>query len=382
MAKRDYYEVLEIHRDASAAEIKKAYRKVAVKHHPDKNPNDPAGAEERFKEAAEAYEVLGDEQKRARYDQYGHEGVSSQFGQGGFQWSDFSHAGEMDDVFGNIFNAFFGGGGGGGSQRQPKGRDIRVRYPITLEEAFKGVDTKISFERRELCDTCTGTGAKAGTKPKICPNCAGSGVERMSRGFFAVQTTCRICNGQGSIIEQPCTTCNGGGFKKKKVEVPFEIPAGVDNGMSLRIRGEGEPMPGNESKNLRGDLYINFELKEHESFTREGQDLYLEQPLSITQATLGSEIDLHTLHGDKKLPVPPGTQTHQVFRLKGLGMPTGNGGFGDLFVRTIVVTPKKLSEKQKELLKEFAKLSNEDLKQYKKKSFFSKIKETIEDVVG
>jgi len=379
MSKRDYYEVLMVEKTSSSEEIKKAYRKVAMKYHPDRNPEDTEAAAEKFKEASEAYEVLSDEQKRELYDKYGHQGLDSQFGQGGFQWSDFSHQGEVNDIFGDIFSAFFGGGGGG-RQRQPKGRDIRIRYPMELKDAFEGVTTKISINRNELCTTCNGNGAKPGTKPKMCPNCGGAGVERLSRGFFAVQTTCRICEGRGTIIEEKCPTCSGSCFVKKKVEIPIEIPQGVDNGMSLRLRGEGEPFAGEGG--LRGDLYVNFEIKEHEVFTRDGDDIYIEYPMTYAQAALGTEMEVPTLEGDKKLPIPPGTQTHKVFRLRGIGMPGQGGHRGDQFVRVVVVTPRKMTDKQKDLLKEFAALSKEDLKKYKKKGFFEKMKQTIEDVVG
>ncbi len=383
MSVRDYYEVLGIGREATAEEVKKAYRKVAMKEHPDRNPDDPEGAAERFKEAAEAYEVLSDAEKRARYDKYGHEGLKSAFGGGGFQWSDFHHANEMQDIFGDIFSAFFGGGGGGGRRGVARGRDIRIRYGITLEEAFAGKEAKVAFERRETCETCKGSGAAEGTSRRPCLQCGGTGTMRLSRGFFAVQTTCDRCGGAGSIIEKPCAGCHGQGLVGKKVEVKFDIPPGVDNGMSMRLRGEGEPYAGqNGATGERGDLYVNFEVKEHEVFAREGSDIYIETPISFSQAALGATISVPTLHGDQELPVPHGTQSHKVFRLKGKGMPTGNGGFGDQYVRIVVITPKKLNDRQKELLRELAKESKEDFKEYRKKSFFEKVKDTIEDVVG
>lgn len=383
MAKRDYYEVLGVERSASADEIKKAYRKVAMKYHPDRNPDDPEGAAEMFKEAAEAYEVLSDADKRARYDRYGHEGVRSAFSGGGFDWSDFHHASEMHDIFGDLFSAFFGGGGGfGGGGRGVRGRDIRIRFPLTLEEAFTGKSAKVSFERREVCDTCSGSGAAPGSKPETCRHCGGSGRVRITRGFFAVQTACDVCGGRGTVIANPCKDCHGEGLRPKKVEIPFEIPAGVDDGMSLRIQGEGEPVPPSAGKGPRGDLHVSFQLREHEVFTREGNNIVMELPVSFPMVTLGTEIEVPTLHGEHRISIPPGTQSHTVFRLRGKGMPELGGRHGDHFIRLVVVTPKKLNDKQKELLRAFSKESKEDLKAYRKKSFFQKIRETIEDAVS
>jgi molecular chaperone DnaJ len=380
MAKRDYYEVLEVERSATKEEIKKAYRKVALKFHPDRNPGNPE-AEEKFKEAAEAYEVLGDDEKRARYDRYGHEGVKSAFGSGGFQWSDFHHASEMEDIFGGLFSAFFGGGNPfGGGRSGPRGRDIRMRYPLTLEEAFSGTRAKVSFERREVCSPCGGSGAAAGSKPERCPRCGGSGTVRHSRGFFSVQTTCDQCGGAGTTISKPCPDCRGEGLVPRKVELAFDIPAGVDDGMSLRLRGEGEPAP--QGRGERGDLYVNFQMREHDLYTREGSHIHLDLPVSITQCALGAEIRVPTLHGEQIVNLPSGTQSHTVFRLRGKGMPAGNGTFGDQFVRTIVVTPRKLTDRQRELLLALAEESHEDYHSCRKKSFFQKLKDTIVDVVS
>lgn len=378
MSKRDYYEVLGVEKNATGEEIKKAYRKVAMKYHPDRNPTDTEAAAEKFKEASEAYEVLSDDDKRARYDRFGHEGVKSAFGQGGFQWSDFHHAGDVQDIFGDLFSAFFGGGQA--RRGPPRGRDIRIRYPMTLEEAFAGKSTKVSFERRERCDTCKGNGAAPGSGRKTCTRCGGVGQVRMQRGFFSVQTTCDACGGAGSIIEKPCPTCSGAGMVAQKVTVPFDIPPGVDNGMQMRIRGEGEPAP--QAGGERGDLYVNFEIADSETFVREGTNLYTEVPVSFAQAALGANVAVPCLHGEQKIDVPAGTQTHTVFRLRGKGMPNGQGGFGDQLVRVVVATPRKLSEKQKELLRELAREGQEELKPRKKRSFFERVKDAVEDVVG
>lgn len=379
MAKRDYYEILGVGKTSSPEEIKKAYRKTAMKYHPDRNPGNTE-AEDLFKEASEAYEVLSDAEKRARYDRFGHEGVK--FGQGGFQWSDFHHAGDVEDIFGDIFSAFFGGGGGGfgrGRRRAARGRDIRLRYPLSLEDAFKGVSAKVTFDRREACDTCSGSGCAPGTGRKTCSQCRGAGQVRIQRGFFAVQTTCDQCGGSGQIFEQACPTCGGQGLTPQKVQVQFEAPAGVDSGMTMRLRGEGEPPPpGIEGE--RGDLYINFEVQEHDVFHRDGVDIAIDQPISYAQAALGAAIKVPTLHGDEELQVPPATQTHRIFRLKGKGMPTGDGRFGDQHVRVVVTTPKRLTDRQKELLVEFAKESNEELHPYKKRSIFEKVRQTFDDL--
>ncbi|MDK2970561.1 MAG: molecular chaperone DnaJ [Candidatus Sumerlaeota bacterium] len=382
MAKRDYYEVIGVARTATKDEIKKAYRKVAMKYHPDRNPGNPE-TEELFKEAAEAYEVLGDDEKRQRYDRFGHEGLKSTFGNGGFQWSDFHHASEMEDVFGGLFSAFFGGGnpfGGGGGRGGPRGRDIRIRYPLTLEEAFAGKAAKVTFERREPCETCGGTGAAPGSSPERCSRCGGSGAVRLSRGFFSVQTTCEACGGAGTVITKPCPDCGGEALIGKKVEVSFDIPPGVDDGMSLRLRGEGEAAQGSGS--TRGDLYVGFQVREHDVFTREGTNIILEMPISFTQSALGAELTVPTLHGDQTVQIPPGTQSHTVFRLRGKGMPAGDGSYGDQYLRTVVVTPRKLNDRQRELLRELAAESKEDYHAYRKKSFFQKLRDTILDVGG
>lgn len=388
--KRDYYEVLEVSKTATAEEIKKSYRKTAMKYHPDRNPGNPE-AEEMFKEAAEAYEVLSDKDKRARYDQFGHEGLRNSFGGGGFQWSDFHGAGEFQDIFGDFFSAFFGGGAGPGGARRgrPKGRDIRVRYPMKIEEAFEGGSAKVSLERRETCETCNGTGAKKGAGYRTCPRCAGAGQVRLQRGFFVVATSCDQCGGRGKIIEAPCEDCGGAALKTKKVNVTFEIPAGVDNGMQMRLRGEGEappPMEGGAGGGERGDLMVHFQVEEHDLFAREGADIYVDVPVSFSQAALGAALKVPCLHGEQDLNIPPGTQTHKVFRLRGKGMPlvdsTGaSRGFGDQYCRVLVITPRKLTDKQKALFKQLAEQSHEELSPYKKKGFLDRVKQTIEDVV-
>ncbi len=374
--KRDYYEVLGVEKTATADELKKAYRKVAMKYHPDRNPENPDEAEAMFKEASEAYEVLSDEQKRSRYDQFGHEGVKSTFGAGGFNWSDFHHASDIEDIFGDFFSAFFGGGGrrrqrGGGT----RGRDIAVRYRLSLEDAFHGKEAEISFERLEECETCSGSGAKPGTSPKTCQTCGGIGVVRQARGFFAVETSCPACGGSGQIIPEKCEDCEGRGRIPHKASVEFTIPSGVDGGMTLRVRGEGEAgLQGAP----RGDLLVRFEMEQHEEFVREGADIYMEEMVTFPMAALGAEIEVDTLHGVEKLSIPKGTPNHKVFRLRGKGMPTSTNGrsYGDQYVRIAVDVPKKLNQRQKELLVEFARESGNEIKPGHR-GFFDRLKEKL-----
>lgn len=360
MSKRDYYEILDVGRDASPEELKKAYRKVAMKYHPDRNPENPEDAAEHFKEASEAYEVLSDPETRSRYDRFGHEGVKSAFGAGGFNWGDFHHRGDVEDIFGDIFNAFFGGGGR--RQRGPgRGRDVAVRYKVTLDEAFTGKMAEIAFQRLETCATCSGNGCRPGTQPGTCATCNGIGVVRQARGFFAVETTCPSCSGSGKVITDPCSDCRGKGRVSQKAEVSFSVPPGVDGGMSMRIQGEGEAGPPGGS---RGDLIVRFELEEHEHFVREGADIYYEARISFPLAALGGEITVPTLHGEETIHVPAGTQTHKVFKLRGKGMQRSVNAvhFGDQYVRVVVDVPKKLTARQKELLEEFSEISGHKVK--------------------
>lgn len=377
MAKRDYYEVLGVGREASPDELKKAYRKLAMQYHPDRNPANPDEAAELFKEASEAYEVLSDSEKRSRYDRFGHDGVKSTFGSGGFSWQDFHHQADVEDIFGDIFSAFFGGGGRQRRSRTgpQRGRDIAVRYGLTLEEAFNGKEADITFERLEECEKCGGSGCRKGTSAQSCSTCGGRGIVRQARGFFAVETTCPTCRGNGQLIENPCEACSGNGMVGRKAHVQFLIPSGVDNGMSLRVRGDGEAgLRGGE----RGDLLVRFEVEEHPVFKREGADIYMEETISFPMAALGAEIDIDTLHGTESLTIPPGTQNHRMFKLRGKGMPNSAGGrsYGDQFVRIAVEVPHKLTQRQKELLVEFAKESGEDFKPGHR-SFLDKLKETF-----
>lgn len=374
MSKRDYYEVLGVERNAGAEELKKAYRKLAIKFHPDKNPGNQEEAAEKFKEASEAYEVLSDSEKRSRYDRFGHEGVKGSFGAGGFNWGDFHHRSDVEDIFGDIFNAFFGGGGGRRGRGQGRGRDVAVRYRITLEDAFQGKMAEIAFERLEGCSTCNGSGAKKGTQPQTCRTCGGAGAVRQSRGFFAIETACPTCGGSGKVIADPCDSCNGQGRIPGKAEVEFSVPPGVDSGMSLRVPGEGEAgPPGGE----RGDLIVRFEIEEHEHFAREGADIYHEAHISFPLATLGGEITVPTLHGEEKIKIPHGTPTHKVFKLRGKGMQRSVNGvsFGDQYVRVVVDVPTKINARQKELLEEFAELSGSPVKA--SKGFFQSLKDRL-----
>lgn len=376
MAKRDYYEILGVAKTASADEIKKAYRRVAKQHHPDKNPGN-AEAEAKFKEACEAYEVLSDEQKRARYDQYGHQGVN--FGQGGFNYENFTHAGDFEDIFSSIFGNIFGGGGGqtrGRGPQQERGRDLKVNLSITLEEAFAGKEAEIALTRLESCDTCSGSGAAAGSRPKTCSRCRGTGAVRFQQGFFSINTVCDTCQGQGQVVENPCSSCTGRGRINKRSRVKVKIPAGVDTDNRVRVSGEGEVGPNNGP---RGDLYLDITVKDHDVFEREGDDLITQVRLSFAQAALGDEIVVPTLDGDESITVAPGTQSHTLFRLSGKGMPRVNENRrrGDLYVRTIVATPTHVTERERELLRELAEINSEKISEGK--GFFSRLKQEIKN---
>ncbi|MDK2820903.1 MAG: molecular chaperone DnaJ [Clostridia bacterium] len=374
MAKRDYYEVLGVSREASEDEIKKAYRRLARKYHPDMNPGDKS-AEEKFKEVQEAYEVLSNSDKRARYDQFGHAGTDAGgAGFGGFGNADFGG-------FGDIFDMFFSSGFGGTAHRngpQP-GADLRLDLEISFEEAAFGVEKEVGIPRQEKCPVCDGTGAAKGTKPKTCPTCHGTGQVRISQntplGHFQSVRTCHQCHGEGTIIEKPCSNCRGRGTVQKTRKIKINIPPGVDTGARLRMTGEGE-------SGLRGgppgDLYIHINVRPHKFFKRKGYDVICEVPINIVQATLGDSIKVPTLDGKVEINIPEGTQTGTQFRLKGKGIPRLNGiGRGDQHVKVYVETPTNLSERQKELLREFAKLDGLEVKGVKKnneKNFFKKVK--------
>jgi molecular chaperone DnaJ len=358
MSKRDYYEVLAVSRTASDQEIKSAYRRLAVKYHPDKNPND-ATAEEKFKEAAEAYSVLQDAEQRRRYDRFGHAGVASGGGAGAWGAPGF---GGIEDILGDLFG--FGdvfGGARTGSRRSAaqRGADLRYDLEISLEEASSGMTAQLRIPRLESCDTCKGSGAAEGTQAETCTTCSGSGQVRYQQGFFSVARTCSACRGAGRVIKTPCKDCNGAGRVEREKQMEVKIPAGVETGSRLRVQGEGEAgTQGGPS----GDLYVVIHVAEHEQFERQGNNLYEAVPITFTQAALGAELKVKTLDGEEKLKVPMGTQTGTVFRLKGKGMPQlGGRGKGDLFVSVSVITPTSLTREQRRLLEQLAEVESKDL---------------------
>ncbi len=344
MSKRDYYEILGIGRNASEAELKKSYRRLAMKYHPDRNQGDArVESEESFKEAKEAYEVLSDPRKRAAYDQFGHSGVESTMGGG-------PSAGGFRDIFDEMFGDIFGGGRAGGS-RVYRGADLRYDLELSLEDAVFGTTAKIRVPVTADCGTCRGTGAKKGTSPATCPTCSGAGQVRMQQGFFSIQQTCPHCRGTGKIIKNPCEECGGGGRVKKYKTISVKVPAGVDNGDRIRLAGEGEP---GENRGPPGDLYVQMAVREHPIFTRDNNHLYCEVPISFTTAALGGELEVPTLDSRVMLKISSETQTGKLFRLRGRGVRSvRGGGTGDLICRVILETPVNLNKKQKELLREF-----------------------------
>jgi len=359
--KRDYYEILGVARDASLDQIKQAYRKLALKYHPDRNKGNEE-AEEKFKESTEAYEILRDPKKRAQYDKFGHEGVAGfeGFGRGAYQ--DFSDIfGDFD--LGDIFESFFGGGGFGGrtqrTRRAQRGRDIQYDLTINLDEAATGKEVQIEIPRQEVCHSCNGSGAAAGTKPAVCPVCNGQGQVRQTQGFFSITQTCYKCRGEGKIITSPCKTCRGSGLEVKQRTITVKVPAGVESGSRLKITGEGEQGP---NAGPRGDLYVMIHIKKHMIFERHGNDLICMVDVPFTMVCLGGEIEVPTILGKKaKMKIPAGTENGQIFRLKGNGMPyLGSYGKGDQLVKINIKVPKKLSPRQKELLKEFSKIEGEE----------------------
>ncbi len=352
-SKRDYYEILGVPKNASDDEIKKAYRKLAMKHHPDRNQGDAAKeAEAKFKEAKEAYEMLSDAEKRAAYDQYGHAGVDPNMrgGPGGGEgFGGFAEA--FGDIFGDIFGQQGGRGGRGGGGRQVfRGSDLSYAMEVTLEEAATGKDAQIRIPSWEECGSCHGSGAKAGTSAKTCTTCNGAGTVHMRQGFFSIQQTCPHCHGTGKIIPEPCTACSGQGKIKKQKTLEIKIPAGIDDGQRIRSSGNGEP---GQNGGPAGDLYIEIRLRKHDIFEREGDDLHCQVPVSMTTAALGGEIDVPTLQGKATIDLPEGTQSGKTFRLRGKGVKGVRSSYpGDLYCHVAVETPVKLTEHQRKLLKE------------------------------
>jgi molecular chaperone DnaJ len=367
MAKRDYYEVLGVPKDADADALKKAYRKLAMKHHPDRNPGDK-DAETKFKEAAEAYEVLSDEAKRKRYDQMGHAGVEG-----------MGHAGQgfnsMEDVFaqfgdvfggGSIFDQFFGGGGRG---QRNQGAHLKVQLEIPFRDSVFGCSRTIDLKRNETCETCSGSGAKAGSKARACRLCGGAGIVRQGQGFFVVQTTCPQCGGAGKVIPDPCGSCRGSGVTPKKITIKVRIPPGIEDGSRLRVGGEGEP---GRDGGPRGDLFVFVSVAEDQFFERHNNDVACKVPLTYAQAALGADIEVPTLDGSATLRIPAGTQPGDMLRMRGLGIPDPeHGKRGDQIVMATINVPKRLNDRQKELLRELGEIEEKTGEQ---RSFFDKIK--------
>jgi molecular chaperone DnaJ len=387
-AKRDYYEVLSVERSATSTEIKTAFRKLARQHHPDRNQGD-AKAADAFKEALEAYEVLSDQQKRQLYDRYGHQGVT--FGPTGFGSGDFTHFGDISDLFGNsdlgdLLGSLFGGGGRGRNRRR-KGRDLRRVVELTLEEAAFGATRELELTRLEECAKCSGSGCREGARPRQCPACGGSGQMRFNQGLLTVQMSCKQCSGAGQIVEDPCPDCGGQGRVNRRAKVKVKIPAGADNNMRLRVLGEGEAPEGGETNGERGDLYVDISVAQHEVFDREGDDLICDFPVSYPQVALGAMVQIPTFYGESELEIPRGSQSHEIFKIPGKGMPRQNqpDRKGDLYVRIAVRTPKKISDEEKELLERLAELHRESVS-HAEGGFFSRVKKGFEhlkkDIIG
>lgn len=369
-SKRDYYEVLGLGHNASEDELKKAYRRLAIQFHPDRNPGDKT-AEERFKEINEAYQVLSDPERRAQYDRYGH--AAFQGGQAGGFGFEFTQG--FEEVFSDIFGDFFGTGRGRSRSRSRRGDDLRYDLEVEFEEAARGADKVIKFQRLAMCDACRGTRARGGGTEGVrtCPNCRGTGQVRTQQGFFSIATTCGNCRGEGMIIADPCPKCQGQGRVRRPESISVRIPPGVDNGSRLKLRSEGEA---GWSGGPSGDLYVVVHVKEHSLFVRQDNDVIIEVPVSFPQAALGTEIEVPTLEGKVKLKVPAGTQSGKVIRLKGKGFPDLHGyGRGDQLVRVAIETPRRLTARQRELLEEFASIDGEAVNHPLSKGFVDKLKE-------
>ena len=377
MSKRDYYEVLGVSKSVDAADLKKAYRRLAMKHHPDRNPDDKE-AEAKFKEAKEAHDILSNTEKRATYDQFGHAAFENG-GMGGGGAG--AGAGGFGDIFGDMFGDIFGGGGGG-RQRQRRGADLRYNMELSLEDAVRGTEVNITIPRMSECKPCKGSGAKPGSTPKTCGTCQGQGQVRMQQGFFSVQQACPQCHGNGTIISDPCVSCHGQGRVKENKKLSVKIPAGVDEGDQIRLSGEGE---GAGAGGMNGDLYVSVSLKRHAIFEREGVDLHCSVPISFANLTLGGELEVPTLEGRAKLKIPAGTQSGKQFRLRGKGVKNvRNAGFvGDLYCKVVVETPVNLSKKQKDLLEEFDKTLHDGGSKHspQESSWADKIKSFFDDIV-
>ncbi|SEI47222.1 molecular chaperone DnaJ [Allopseudospirillum japonicum] len=379
MATKDYYQVLNVARDADEREIKKAYRRLAMKYHPDRNPDDPE-ADQKFKEATQAYEVLSDEKKRAAYDQYGHDAFENGgFGQGGGGFSGGGGGASFNDIFGDMFGDIFGGGGRSHPNAPQRGSDLRYKLDLDLEEAVKGTTVTIKVPTLVACEACHGQGTADGKKPETCPTCHGQGQVRMQQGFFAIQQTCPRCHGRGTLITDPCRQCHGQGQVEEQKTLSVKIPAGVDTGDRIRLSGEGAA---GANGGPAGDLYVQVQVREHPIFQRDGANLYCEVPISFVDAALGGELEVPTLEGRVKLKIPAETQTGKLFRLRNKGVKPIRGGMaGDLLCRVVVETPVNLNAEQKELLQRLHESMEATQKHSPRShSWFDGVKKFFEDM--